>query len=107
PRAELLRCALRPVAPVRSVVYAAGAAGEAADLGVAPELHRAVRAPHAGRREGLRAALEVSRFVRPLVDDLRDHWHPRATRLAAGVSAPAAARPRLSGGGADVVGRRF
>ena len=41
------------------------------------------------RREGLRAALEVSRPVGRLVDDLRDHRHARAARLAAGVSAPA------------------
>ena len=42
PRAELLRRALRSVAAVRSVVRAAGQAGEAADLGLAPEFHRAL-----------------------------------------------------------------
>src|SRR5258706_15381817 len=44
-RAELLRCALRPLAAVRPLVYAAPAAGEATDLGIASELHRALRAP--------------------------------------------------------------
>ena len=42
-RAELLRRALRSVAAVRPVVRAAGEAGQAADLGLAAELHRAVR----------------------------------------------------------------
>ena len=46
--------------------------GEAADLGVAPELHRAVRAPDGRGREGVRAAVAVPRPVGRLVDDLRD-----------------------------------
>ena len=40
-----------------------------------------------------------------LVDDLRDDRPRVAARVAAGVSAPAEARPRLPGRGADAVGR--
>ena len=89
PRAELLRRALRSVAAVRSVVHAAGAAGEAAALGVASELHRALRPPDRRRREGVRAPVEDARPVGRLVDDLRDDRHARAARVAAGVPAPA------------------
>ena len=59
------------------------------------------------RREGLRAAVEVPRPVGRLVDDLRDDRQARAARLAAGVPAPAAARPGLPGRSADAVGRRL
>ena len=81
--------------------------GKHADPGVAPELHRAVRAADRGGREGLRASVAVSRPVGRLVDDLRDHRPARAARLAAGVPAAAAARPGLSARSADAVGRRL
>ena len=92
PRAELLRRALRSVAAVRPGVRAAGQAGQAADPGVAPELHRALHPADGRRREGLRAPVALSRPVGRLVDDLRDDRPPRAARVAAGVPAPAAAR---------------
>ena len=78
-----------------------------ADLGVASELHRAVHAPHDRGREGVRGAVEAPRPVGRLVDDLRDHRHAGAARVAGGLSAPVDARPRVSGGGADAVGHRF
>ena len=64
-------------------------------------------APDRGRREGVRAAVEVSRPVGRLVDDLRDDRQARAARVAAGVPAPAAARAGLPGRSADAVGRRL
>ena len=82
-------------------------AGQAADLGVASELHRAVHPPDGRGREGVRASLEVARPVGGLVDDLRDHRPARAARVAARVPAPAAARAGLSGRSADAVGRRL
>ena len=92
PRAELLRRALRSVAAVRPGVRAAGEAGQAADSGLASELHRAVRAADGRGREGVRAAVAASRPVGRLVDDLRDHRPPRAAAVAAGVPAAASAR---------------
>ena len=107
PRAELLRRALRSVAAVRPGVRAAGQARQAADLGVAAELHRAVRAADRRGREGVRAPVAVPRPVGRLVDDLRDDRPAGAARVAAGVPAPAAARPRVPARSADAVGRRL
>ena len=67
-----------PSLPVRPGVRAAGQAGQAADPGLAAELHRALRAADGRRREGLRAALAAPRPVGRLVDDLRDDRPPRA-----------------------------
>ena len=89
-RAELFRRPLRSVAAVRPVVSAAGQAGEAADLGFAAELHRAVRAADRRRREGVRGALAVPRAVGRLVDDLRDDRPARPAHFAGGVPAAAA-----------------
>ena len=55
-------------------------AAQAADLGVAAELHRALRPADRRGREGLRAALALPRPVGRLVDDLRHH---RASRRSA------------------------
>ena len=107
PRAELLRRALRSVAAVRPLVHAARAAGEAADLRVAAELHRVVRAPDRGRRAGLRAALENARAVGRLVDDVRDDRQARAARLTARLSETPETPPGLSGRSADAVGHRL
>ena len=54
PRPELLRRAVRPVAALRRRVCPAREAGQAADVGVAPELHRTVHPPDDGGREGVR-----------------------------------------------------
>jgi methylmalonyl-CoA mutase cobalamin-binding domain/chain len=61
-----------------------------ADLGLAPELHRAVHAADRRGREGVRAPVALPRPVGGLVDDLRHHRPARAARLAARVPAPAA-----------------
>ena len=79
--------------------------GQAADLGVAPELHRAVHAPHRAGRAGLRAPLEVPRSLGRLVDDLRDHRQARPEDLAAGIPAPAREGAGVPARGADAVGR--
>ena len=86
---------------------AAPTAAEAADLDLASELHRAVRAAHGRGREGVRAPLEVPRPVGRLVDDVRHDRQTRPARLAAGVPAPARTQACVSGGSADSVGRRF
>ncbi len=96
-----------PSLPYDPSFAAAGEAGQAADLGLAAELHRAVRPADGRGREGLRAPVEVPGPVGGLVDDLRHHRPARAARVAAGVSAPARARSRLSGRGADALGRRL
>ena len=105
PRAELLRRALRSVAAVRPVVRAAREAGEAADLGVAAELHRAVHQADGRGREGVRAPVAISRPVGRLVDDLRDHRPAGAARVADHVPAPARSGAGLSARSADAVGR--
>ena len=89
PRAELLRRPLRAVAAVRPGIRAAGEARQAADAGLAAELHRALRPADRGGREGLRAPVALSGPVGRLVDDLRDHRSPGAAGVAAGVPAPA------------------
>ena len=103
PRAELLRRPVRSVAAVRPVVPAAVAPGkrgarQAADLGVAAEFHRALRAADRRGREGVRASVAVPRPVGRLVDDLRDDRPARAARVAGLVPAPAcsAASPTSS-----------
>ena len=73
-----------PSLPYDAVVPAAGQAWQAADSGVAAELHRALRPADRRGREGLRGALAASRAVGRLVDDLRDDRPPRAARVAAG-----------------------
>ena len=65
---------------------------QAADLGVAAELHRAVRAADRRGREGVRGAVAAARAVGRLVDDLRHDQPARAARVAAGVPEPAARR---------------
>ena len=107
PRPELLRRPLRSVAAVRSVVRAARQAGQAAGVGVAPELHRALRAPDDRRRKGLRAPVEVPRPLRRLVEDLRHDQPARAARVAAGVPPSGASRPGVPARGAHAVGRRL
>ena len=77
-----------PSLAVRRRVRAAGEARQAPDPGLAPELHRAVRAADGGRREGVREAVAPPRPVGRLVDDLRDHRPPRAALVAALVPAP-------------------
>ena len=62
-----------PSLPFDPGVRAAGRAAQGADLGVAAQLHRALRPPDPGGREGLRAAVADPRAVDRLVDDLRDH----------------------------------
>ena len=62
-----------PSLPFDPGVRAAGRAAQGADLGVAAQLHRALRPPDPGGREGLRAAVAHPRAVDRLVDDLRDH----------------------------------
>src|SRR2546426_12009260 len=86
-RSELLRRALRSVTPVRPGVHAAGAAAQASDLGVAPELHRAVRAADGRGRESVRASLEIPRSLPRLGDDLPDDPPAGAARVAARVPA--------------------
>ena len=105
PRAELLRRPVRSVAAVRPVVRAAGYAAQAARVGVAAELRRALRAADGGGREGVRAPLEDARAVGRLVDDVRDDRSPVAARQPAGVPAPPDTRPGVSGRGPDAVGR--
>ena len=104
---ELLRRPLRSVAAVRPDLRAAGEAGQAGDLGVAAELHRAVRAPDRRGREGVRGAVAAARPVGRLVDDLRDDQPRLAARVAARLPQPAAQGPRLPARGADAVGRRL
>ncbi len=107
PGAELLRRPLRSVAAVRSGLRTARQAGQAGDLGVAAELHRAVRAPDRRGREGVRGAVAPARALGRLVDDLRDDQPRRAARLAARLPQPAAQGPRLPARGADAVGHRL
>ena len=107
PRAELLRRALRSLAAVQLQLRPAGYAAEAASLGLAAELHRAVQPAHRGRRKGVRAALEVPRPVGRLVDDLRDDRPARAARVAVGVPASARTGSCLSGRSADALGCRL
>src|SRR5262245_49069184 len=90
PRAELLRRPLRSIAAVRSGVPAAARAAQAADLRLAPELHRAVRAADRRRRESVRAVVALSRAVGRLVDDLRDDREAGAAGVA--IELPPAAR---------------
>ncbi len=92
PGPELLRRALRSVAAVRPGLHAAREAGQAGDLGVAAELHRAVHPAHARRREGLRAPVAPPRPVGGLVPHLRHHRQAGAAGVAGRV--PPAAGPR-------------
>ena len=105
PRAELLRRAMRSVVAVRRGLRATGGAGQGAGPDLPPQLHRAVRAAHAGGREGVRGALHPTRAVRGLDPVLPDHRRQRPGRVPAGL--PAQHRPRrgLPGRGTDPVGR--
>ncbi len=96
-----------PSLPYDRGVSAASDARQAADFGVAPELHRAVQSADGRRRKGVRAPVEAPRPVGRLVDDLRDDLPDARSGVAAGLPAPAEAGPRLPGRGADAVGRRF
>ena len=107
PRPELLRRALRSVAAVRARLQGAGYAAEAADLGLASELHRALREADRRRREGLRIAVALRRTLGRLGLDLRHHRPFRAEDLAARVPAPAREGPGVSVGSADAVGCGF
>ena len=62
-----------PSLPVRSRRSRRRRSRQAADLGLASELHRAVRPPDGRGRKGVRASLENPGPVGRLVDDLRDH----------------------------------
>src|SRR5688500_4533044 len=105
PCAELLRRTLRSVAALHFRFSASARAAKAADLDLAAEFHRAVRAADEGRREGVRAALALPRPVCRLVDDLRHHRQARATRLSDWFSPSSEKKPRLSARSADAVGR--
>ena len=96
-----------PSLPYDPALHAAREAGQAADLGLAPELHRAVHEADRRGREGVRAAVALSRPVGRLVDDLRDDRPRRAARVADDVPAAAGAGAGVSGRSADAVGRRF
>ena len=65
---------------------------QAADLGLASELHRAVHRADGRRREGVRGAVALSRPLGRLGDDLRHDRPARAARVAGRVPAPAARR---------------
>ena len=88
-RAELLRRPLRSVAAVRPVVPAARQAGQAADLGLAAELHRAVRPADGRGREGVRGPVAPPRAVGGLVAHLRHDRQAGAAGVADRVPAPA------------------
>ena len=103
--AELLRRQVRSLAGLRPRICSAGESAEAADIGVAAQLHRAVHAPDCRGRKSVRASMAVSWPVGRLVDDLRDDRQAFAAHLAARVSAPAPAAARVSTGSADLVGR--
>jgi hypothetical protein len=107
PRAELLRRQVRAVAAVRPVVRPAGEAGQAADPGVASELHRALLPADRRRRESVRAVVAAPGALGGLVDDVRDDRAPRAKALADFLSAFALARTRVSARGADALGHRL
>ena len=69
-----------PSLPYDPSFVAAGHAAQAAGVGVAAELRRALRAADGGGRKGVRASLEDSRAVGRLVDDVRDDRPPVAAR---------------------------
>ena len=69
-----------PSLPYDPAFVAARKAAEAADSGLAAQLHRAVRAADRRGRKGVRAAVAVSRPVGRLGDDLRHDRPPRPTR---------------------------
>ena len=74
PGAELLRRALRPLAPLRPRLHAAGRARRQAPGADQPaQLHRAVQRAGRRGREGLRAALAHARALCRLVPDLHHH----------------------------------
>src|ERR1700722_6886862 len=77
--------ARRPV--FRRVVRAAGEAGQDRAAGVAPELHRAVRAAHRSRRAGLRGDVAADRALGRLVASLHDDQRLLAAGFPAGVPA--------------------
>ena len=104
-RPELLRRQVRPVAAVRRVVHATGEARQAGHLGVTAQLHRALRAAHRGRREGLRGPVADVGPVGGLGDDLFHRGQGQPARLATCVPAAARPRHRLSARGADALGR--
>ena len=112
--AELLRRALRPVAPPRPRFRCAARRGPTLGRSQAPDhrgqpaqLHRAVRAAHRGRREGLRGPVPAYRAVGGLDPHLRHHRRP----LPAGVPARLPREPRTGRGlpdrGAVAVGREL
>ena len=107
PRAELLRRALRSVAAVRPVVHAAADKPDKQPISVSrPNFIELCDAADGRRREGVRST--CGSYLGLSVD-----WSMTyatigkrcAARVAAGVPAAARARPRLSGRGADAVGR--
>ena len=96
-----------PSLPFDPVVHAAGQTRQAADPGIAAELHRALRAADGRGREGVRTPVASSGSVGRLGDDLRHDRPAGAAALATVVSAAGRARSGVSARSADALGCRF
>ena len=105
PGAELLRRPLRSRPPLRPVLLAPREAGPGHHLGVAAELHRAVRTLGRRGREGLRAPVANTGPVGGLEPDLHHHRRHVASHVTALLPPDARLRARVLGGSAHPVGR--
>ena len=114
PRAELLRRAVRPVAPLRRRLHPSVRGRRQQELprrgpdrDQPPQLHRAVRAAHGRGREGLRGALARPRPLRRLDPDLPHDLGRDDPHVAARLPAQPRARRGLPVARADPLGHRL